>query len=394
MSKEDIVITHAYRTAIGNFNGSLSGFSASKLGELVFKKILSEENITPADISEVIMGQILTAGCGQNTARQAALNAGIPDSVPAWLINQVCGSGLTSIILGFERIFCGSSNIVIAGGQESMSQSKHAIHMRSGTKMGQASLIDTMIIDGLTDAFSNLHMGLTAENIAQKFNISRQEQDEFALSSQNKAAEAQKNNKFNNEIIPISIKTKSEEISFVKDEFIRVGMTLSKLSALPTAFKKDGTVTAGNASGINDGAAAVLIMTRSEAQKRNIKPLVTIKAYANSGVDPQFMGIAPLSASKNALSKAGWTISDLDLIESNEAFAAQAIYVNKEIGWDTTKVNVNGGAIALGHPIGASGARILVTLIHEMKKTGAKKGLATLCVGGGMGVAMCVENVD
>ncbi|MDJ1257644.1 MAG: acetyl-CoA C-acetyltransferase [Candidatus Midichloria sp.] len=392
MLHEEIVITQGYRTPIGNFNGSLARFSAADLGEIVLKKILETSSIAPDEISEVIMGQVLTAGCGQNPVRQAAINAGIPETVPAWLINQVCGSGLKSAILGFESIFCGRNNIVIAGGQESMSQSKHVVHIRTGVKMGQAHLLDTMISDGLTDAFSQVHMGITAENIAEKFNISRQEQDEFALSSQYKALNAQK--KFSDEIVPITLSSKSEETIFNKDEFIKADVSLDKLSLLKPAFKQNGTVTTGNASGINDGAAAVMIMKLSEAKKRNIKPLVTIKSYAVSGVDPQIMGVAPVTASKNALAKAGWKVDEVELIESNEAFAVQAIYVNKEMGWDINRVNVNGGAVALGHPIGASGARILVTLIHEMKRSHAKKGLATLCVGGGMGVAMCLENID
>ncbi|CAG7592446.1 MAG: acetyl-CoA C-acetyltransferase [Candidatus Midichloria sp.] len=392
MLREEIVITQGYRTPIGNFNGSLARFSAADLGKIVLKKVLETSTIAPAEVSEVIMGQVLTAVCGQNPVRQAAINAGIPETVPAWLINQVCGSSLKSVILGFESIFCSRNNIVIAGGQESMSQSKHAAHIRTGVKMGQAHLLDTMISDGLTDSFSQVHMGITAENIAEKFNISRQEQDEFALLSQYKALNAQK--KFSDEIVPITLSSRSGETIFNQDEFIKADISLDKLSLLKPAFKQDGTVTAGNASGINDGAAAVMIMKLSEARKRNIKPLVAIKSYAVSGVDPQIMGIAPVTASKNALAKAGWGVDELELIESNEAFAVQAIYVNKEMGWDINRVNVNGGAVALGHPIGASGARILVTLIYEMKRSRAKKGLATLCVGGGMGVAMCLENID
>jgi acetyl-CoA C-acetyltransferase len=391
MSQSEIVIVAAKRTAIGNFSGTLSTLPAHKLGEIVIKNILEETKIPGNDISEVIMGQILTAGAGQNPARQASMNAGVPKEVPAWIVNQVCGSGLRSVALGYQAILAGHSSIVIAGGQENMSLSPHVMHMRNGTKMGSAELVDSMIKDGLTDAFSQTHMGITAENIAEKFGISRDEQDAFAVASQNKAEAAQKADKFKEEIIEVVVPNKKEEIRFSKDEFIRHGVKVEDLQKLKPAFKKDGTVTAGNASGINDGAAAVMLMTKAEAEKRGLKPLAKIKSFAHAGVAPEIMGTGPIASVNKALTLAGWTINDLDLIEANEAFAAQAIAVNKELKWDINKVNVNGGAIALGHPIGASGTRILVTLIHEMIKRDAKKGIATLCVGGGMGVAMCIE---
>jgi len=386
----DIVIVAAKRTAIGNLCGGLSPLSADRLGEIIIKDIIDSTKVTN-DISEVIMGQILTANCGQNPARQAALRAGIPQEVPAWTINQVCGSGLRSVALAAQAIKAGDSKIVIAGGQESMSNAPHASYLRSGIKMGEGKLTDTMIKDGLWDAFNDYHMGNTAENIASKFDISRAEQDEFACLSQNKAEAAQKSGKFNDEITPVTIENRKGSVTIDTDEFLRHGATVESLAKLRPAFSKEGTVTAGNASGINDGAAAVLVMTKEEAEKRGLEPLATIKSFAHTGVDPKIMGTGPIPASKSALEKAGWGVDDLDLIEANEAFAAQAICVNKQMGWDLSKVNVNGGAIALGHPIGASGTRILITLLHEMKRRDAKKGLATLCVGGGMGVAMCLQ---
>jgi acetyl-CoA C-acetyltransferase len=391
MSERDVVIVGALRTAIGNFNGSLGKMPAHQLGSAVMKALLEQTKVKGEDVSEVIMGQILACGEGQNPARQASMSAGIPKEVPAWMVNQVCGSGLRSVALGYQAIKAGSSDIVIAGGQESMSMCPHAVQMRSGQKMGNAALTDLMINDGLTDAFSQVHMGITAENIAEKYNISRAEQDEFSTQSQNKAEAAQNAGKFKEEIVPIEIQDKKETKTFANDEFIRHGVKVEDLAKLRPAFKKDGTVTAGNASGINDAAAAVMLMTAEEAKKRGLKPLAKIVSFAQSGVAPEIMGTGPISATKKALEKAGWDINQLDLIEANEAFAAQAISVNKELGWDINKVNVNGGAIALGHPIGASGTRILVSLVHEMQKRNAHKGLATLCVGGGMGVAMCIE---
>ncbi len=387
----EVVIVAAKRTPIGNFNGGLSSLPAHKLGEVVIRDIISSTGINGADISEIIMGQILTANCGQNPARQASIAAGVPKEVPAWTINQVCGSGLRSVALGAQAIIAGDSEIVIAGGQESMSQAPHAVFMRSGVKMGDAGLVDTMIKDGLWEAFNNYHMGITAENIAQEFKISRAEQDEFACKSQNKAEAAQNSGAFNDETVSVVIQDRKGDVTLNKDEFPRAGVTVDALAKLRPAFSKEGTVTAGNASGINDGAAVVMLMTKEEAKKRGLTPLATVKSFAHAGVDPKIMGIGPVSATKKALAKAGWKIGDLDLIEANEAFAAQSIAVNRELGWDLNKVNVNGGAIALGHPIGASGARILVTLMHSMQKRNAKKGLATLCVGGGMGVALCVE---
>ena len=391
MSASDVVIVSAFRTAIGSFNGSLSQTPAQKLGEEVIRKIVSATNIITSEISEVIIGQVLTGGSGMNTARQASINSGIPKEVPAWTINQVCGSGLRAVALGYDAIRVGNSKIVIAGGQENMSLSPHSIHMRNGVKMGNAQLIDNMINDGLTDVFNNYHMGITAENISEKFNITRKEQDVLAQESQNKAEAAQKAGKFKDEIVPIKITVKKEEHIFDNDEFIRNNVKLEDMEKLRPAFKKDGTVTAGNSSGINDGAALVLLMSRHEANARGLEILATIKSFAHVGVDPSIMGTGPIPASKLALEKANWTVKDLDLIEANEAFAAQAVCINKQMGWDTSIVNVNGGAIALGHPIGASGCRILVTLIHELKRRNAKKGLATLCIGGGMGVAMCIE---
>jgi acetyl-CoA C-acetyltransferase len=387
----EVVIVEALRTPIGNFSGGLAKLSAHKLGETVLKKVIEKSGINAADISEVILGQVLTAACGQNPARQASIGAGLPKEVPACTINQVCGSGLRSVALAAQAIIAGDSDIVIAGGQESMSQAPHAVFMRSGVKMGDTPLVDTMIKDGLWEAFNNYHMGTTAENLAAQYNISRQAQDEFAANSQNKVETAQKSGAFNNEIIPVTIPDRKGDITIAADEFPRAGVTAESLAKLSPAFSKEGTVTAGNASGINDGAAAVLLMSKEEAQKRGLKPLAKIVSFAQAGVEPKTMGLGPVPASKKALQKAGWTVGDLDLIEANEAFAAQSLAVNKEMGWDVSKVNVNGGAISLGHPIGASGARVLVTLLYAMQARNAKKGLVTLCIGGGMGVAMCVE---
>ncbi len=387
----DVVIVSALRTAIGTFNGSFATLHAHKLGEAVIKETLARTKVNGADVSEVIMGQILTAGCGPNPARQASLNGGVPKETPAWGINQLCGSGLRAVCLGYQAIKNGDSHIVIAGGQESMSMAPHALNLRTPTKMGNAAMVDTMIFDALLDPFHNIHMGVTAENIAKKFGISRAEQDEFAFSSQQKAAAAMQAGKFKDEIIPVVIKGKKGDVTIDTDEHPKADTTMESLGKLRAAFDKEGTVTAGNASGINDGAAVVMLMTRAEADKRGLKPLATIKSWAHAGVDPAIMGTGPIPASKKALEKAGWGIKDLELIEANEAFAAQAISVNREMGWDMAKVNVNGGAIALGHPVGASGARVLTTLLHEMNRRNVKKGLATLCIGGGMGVAMCVE---
>jgi len=389
----EVYIVGAQRSAVGNLNGSLASFPAHKLGEFVMRELLKQTKIDGKDISEVILGQVLTAAQGQNPARQTVVNAGLPIEVPALTINQVCGSGLRSIALGAAAIKAGDSNIVISGGQESMTMAPHASFLRSGLKMGDGKLIDTMIYDGLWDAFNNYHMGITAENIAKKFNISREEQDQFSCNSQNKAEKAQKEGKFKNEIVPITVKNKNSEIIVDSDEFIRPGTNMETLSRLRPAFDKEGTVTAGNASGINDGAAMLMLASEQEIKNKNLTPLVRIVSTASVGVDPTIMGTGPIAAVKLALKKAGWSVHDLDVIEANEAFAAQAICVNKELGWDTSKVNVNGGAIAIGHPIGASGARIAVTLIHEMKRQKAKKGLATLCIGGGMGVAICFESV-
>lgn len=388
---EDIVIVDAVRTAVGNFSGGLSSLTAAQLGAEVIKALLARTKVSASDVSEVIMGQVLTATTGQNPARQSMIQAGIDQATPAMTINQVCGSGLRAVAEGFKSIKMGDASIVIAGGQESMSQSPHAIQLRNGVKMGNGTMIDTMIHDGLWDAFNNYHMGITAENIAEQFAISRTDQDAFAAASQQKAAAAQKEGKFKAEIIPVTIKSKKGDTVVDTDEFIRADTTAESLGKLRAAFKSDGTVTAGNASGINDGAAAVMLMTRAEAEKRGLKPLAKIASWATAGVDPKIMGTGPIPASKKALEKAGWSASELDLIEANEAFAAQAMCVNREMGWDAAKTNVNGGAIAIGHPIGASGARVLTTLLHEMQRRDAKKGLATLCIGGGMGIAMCVE---
>lgn len=388
---KNVVIVSAARTAIGNFLGGLSTLPAHKLGEVVIKEVLKRSGVSGAEVSEVILGQILTGAAGMNPARQASIAAGIPKESPAWCVNQVCGSGLRSVALGVQAIQNGDSRIIIAGGQESMSMSPHAINMRPGVKMGNATLIDTMINDGLTDAFGVVHMGITAENVAKKFNITRDEQDEFSANSQNKAEAAQKAGKFKDEIVSVIVPNRKGDVTVDSDEFPRHGTTKDALSKLKPAFAKDGTVTAGNASGINDGAAAVILMTEEEANKKGLKPLARVVSWASCGVEPEIMGVGPIPSSKKALEKAGWKVSDLDLIEANEAFAAQAIAVNKEMGWDVNKVNVNGGAVALGHPIGASGARILVTLLYEMQKRNVKKGLATLCIGGGMGIAMCIE---
>jgi acetyl-CoA C-acetyltransferase len=386
-----IVIAGAARTPVGSFNGSLASLPAHELGKVAIKAALERARVEPGEISEVIMGQILAAGAGQNPARQASINAGIPVDAPAWGVNQLCGSGLRAVALGAQQIQLGSSRIVIAGGQESMTQAPHCAHMREGTKMGDVKFIDTMIKDGLWDAFNGYHMGNTAENVARQWQITREEQDRFAVASQNKAEAARKAGKFKDEITPVTIKTRKGEVVVSDDEYIKDGVTYDSVAKLRPAFDKEGTVTAANASGINDGAAAVVLMTLAEAKKRGITPLARIVSWAHAGVDPSIMGTGPIPASKKALELAGWSVKDLDLIEANEAFAAQACAVNKGLGWDAEKVNVNGGAIAIGHPIGASGARVLNTLLFEMKRRNAKKGLATLCIGGGMGVAMCVE---
>ena len=389
--QKDIVITSALRTAVGALGKSLKSIDAYNLGAEVIINLIKNSNFTEKDIDEVIMGQVLTGGTGQNPARQAAINSGIPKEKPAYVVNQVCGSGIRSIVSGFQSIKSGDSKIVIAGGQENMSLAPHAIHLRDGKKLGDTELVDTMIKDGLWDAFNGYHMGVTAENVAEKFQITRNEQDRFALKSQEKALQAQKEDKFKDEIINFKIKSKKADVNFCKDEHPREGINLEALSRLKPVFKKDGSVTAGNASGINDGAAAVTLMTNDEAEKRNIKKLVTIKSWASCGVDPALMGTGPIPSSKKALDLAGWNVNDVDLFEINEAFAAQSLAVLKTLSIPEEKINVNGGAIALGHPIGASGTRILVTLIHEMIKRDVKKGLATLGIGGGMGIAMCVE---
>jgi len=389
---EEVVIVGALRTAVGKFGGSLAKIPASDLGAHIIRGLLAKTGIKPEAISEVILGQVLTAGVGQNPARQAGIRSGLPDMVPAMTIGKVCGSGLKATHLAAQAIKCGDADIVIAGGQENMSASPHVLNnSRDGFRMGDAKLVDTMIVDGLWDVYNQYHMGTTAENVAKKFGISRQEQDEFAMASQNKAEAAQKAGKFKDEILPIDIPQKKGSVVFDSDEYIKAGTTLETLSGLRPAFSKDGTVTAGNASGINDGAAAVVMMSATMARHLGLKPLARIKAYSSAGVDPSIMGMGPVPASQLCLKKAGWTPADLDLLEINEAFAAQAIAVNKEMGWDTSKINVNGGAIALGHPIGASGCRILVTLLHEMGRRDAKRGLASLCIGGGMGVALAVE---
>ncbi|ABR88681.1 acetyl-CoA C-acetyltransferase [Janthinobacterium sp. Marseille] len=389
---DDVVIVSAGRTGVGKFGGALARTAASDLGAHVIKNLLARSGIAADQISEVILGQVLTAGCGQNPARQALIRGGIPDMVPAFTINKVCGSGLKATHLATQAIRCGDAQIIIAGGQENMSASPHVLNnSRDGFRMGDAKLVDIMIHDGLWDVYNQYHMGTTAENIAKKFGISRQEQDEFALESQNKAEAAQKAGKFKDEIIPFEIQSKKGNTVFDSDEYIKHGTTLESLAALRPAFSKDGTVTAGNASGINDGAAAVIMMTAQKAKELGLKPLAKIKAYSSAGVDPSVMGMGPVPAAQLCLKKAGWKHQDLDLMEINEAFAAQAIAVNREMGWDTRKINVNGGAIAIGHPIGASGCRILVTLLHEMIRRDAHKGLASLCIGGGMGVALAIE---
>ena len=388
---KNLFITSASRTAVGSLGKSLKNESSERLGSSVISDVIKKSKIKEVDVDEVIMGQVLTGGTGQNPARQAAMHSGIPKEKPAYVVNQVCGSGIRSIVSGFQSIKSGDSKIVVAGGQENMSLAPHAIHLRDGKKLGDAEIIDTMIKDGLWDAFHGYHMGITAENVAEKFQVTRNEQDKFAFKSQEKALKAQKENKFEEEIVNYKIKSKKAEINFNKDEHPRNGVNLETLSRLKPVFKKDGTVTAGNASGINDGAAAVVIMSDNEAEKRNIEKLVSIKSWASCGVDPALMGTGPIPSAKKALDLAGWTVKDVDLFEINEAFAAQSIAVVKTLSVPEEKVNVNGGAIALGHPIGASGTRILVTLIHEMIKRDVKKGLATLCIGGGMGIAMCVE---
>jgi acetyl-CoA C-acetyltransferase len=391
MMTTDIVIVSAARTAVGSFNGVFASVPAHDLGAAVIKAALERAKVAPNEVCEVILGQVLGAAQGQNPARQAAIKAGLPDSSTAFGINQVCGSGLRAVALAAQQIQAGDAQVVVAGGQESMSLSPHAAHMRAGTKMGPVSFADTMIVDGLTDAFNNYHMGVTAENVAAKWQISRAEQDAFAVASQNKAEAAQKAGKFKDEIIPYTISTKKGDVVVDADEYIKHGVTLESISKLRPAFNKDGTVTAANASGINDGAAALVVMSAAEAKKRGLEPLARIAAWATAGVDPSVMGSGPIPATRKALEKAGWKISDLNLVEANEAFAAQAIAVNKDLGWDPAIVNVNGGAIAIGHPIGASGARVLTTLLHELKRRGGGKGLATLCIGGGMGVALAVE---
>jgi len=387
----DIVIASAARTPVGSFNGSFSDMSAADLGSIAIKEAISRAKIKTSDVSEVIMGQVLTASCGQNPARQASINAGIPNEITAITINQVCGSGLRSIALGMQSIMNGESEIIVAGGQENMTQAPHCFHLRQTGKMGDAEMIDSMIKDGIWDIFNGYHMGVTAENVAEKWQITRDQQDEMALNSQLKAEEAQKNGKFQKEIVSVPVQLKTGNVVIRDDEYPRHGCTLENLKNLKPAFKKDGTVTAGNASGINDGAAAVVIMKSDKATKLGIKPLARIASWSTAGVDPAVMGSGPIPASKKALEKAKWKPSDLDLIEANEAFAAQACAVNKEMGWDPNIVNVNGGSIAIGHPIGASGTRILTTLLYEMEKRDSKKGLATLCIGGGMGIAMCLE---
>ncbi len=387
----NVVIVSAARTAVGSFNGAFASTPAHELGAAMIEAVVARAGIDKAEVSETILGQVLTAGQGQNPARQAHIRAGLPKESSAWGINQVCGSGLRAVALGAMHVQLGDAGIVVAGGQESMSLSPHVAHLRAGQKMGDLNFIDSMIRDGLWDAFNGYHMGITAENVANQWQISRDMQDEFALASQNKAEAAQKAGKFKDEILAFTIKTRKGDVVVDQDEYIRHGATLDSMQKLRPAFTKEGSVTAANASGLNDGAAGVLLMSEAEASRRGLKPLVRIASYATAGLDPSIMGVGPIHASRKALEKAGWKVGDLDLVEANEAFAAQACAVNKDMGWDPAIVNVNGGAIAIGHPIGASGARILNTLIHEMGRRGAKKGLATLCIGGGMGVALCVE---
>ncbi|MEO4000891.1 acetyl-CoA C-acetyltransferase [Mesorhizobium sp. CAU 1732] len=386
-----IVVASAARTPVGSFNGAFADTPAHVLGSIAIKEALLRAGVDGKDVDEVIMGQVLTAAQGQNPARQAAMAAGIPQETTAWGLNQICGSGLRAIAIGMQQIATGDAKVIVAGGQESMSMAAHAQHLRSGVKMGDLKLIDTMIKDGLWDAFHGYHMGNTAENVARQWQLSREDQDNFAVASQNKAEAAQKAGRFKDEIVPVTLKTRKGETVVDQDEYIRHGATIEAMQKLKPAFDKDGTVTAASASGINDGAAAVVLMTEEDAVRRGITPLVRIVSWATAGVDPQIMGTGPIPASRKALEKAGWSVGDLDLVEANEAFAAQACAVNKEMGWNPDIVNVNGGAIAIGHPIGASGARVFNTLVYEMKRRGSKKGLATLCIGGGMGVAMCVE---
>jgi len=393
-NSDAIVVASAARTPVGSFNGSFAATPAHELGAAVIKEVLKRAGVEAAEVDEVILGQVLTAAQGQNPARQASIGAGLPKETTAWILNQVCGSGLRSIAIGMQQIAQGDAKIIVAGGQESMSLSPHAQHLRAGTKMGDLKLIDTMIKDGLWDAFNGYHMGNTAENVAKQFQITREKQDEFALASQNKAEAAQKAGRFKDEIVAYTIPGKKGDTIVDSDEYIRHGATIDAMQKLKPAFDKEGTVTAANASGINDGAAAVLLMTEAEAARRGIKPLARIASWATAGVDPTIMGTGPIPASRKALQKAGWKVDDLDLVEANEAFAAQACAVNKDMGWNPDIVNVNGGAIAIGHPIGASGARVFNTLVYEMRRRGAKKGLATLCIGGGMGVAMCVEGMN
>ena len=389
-----IVVASAARTAVGSFNGAFATVPAHELGAAAIKEALARAKVEGAEVDEVVMGQILSAGEGQNPARQAAMKAGIPQETTAWGLNQLCGSGQRAIAIGMQQIQTGDAAIIVAGGQESMSMAPHAQHLRQGVKMGDLKLIDTMIKDGLTDAFYGYHMGNTAENVARQWQLTRDEQDAFAVASQNKAEAAQKAGRFKDEIVPFTIKGRKGDTVVDADEYIRHGATLDAMAKLRPAFDKEGTVTAGNASGINDGAAAVVLMTEDEASRRGITPLVRIVSWATAGVDPQIMGTGPIPASRKALEKAGWSVADVELVEANEAFAAQACAVNKDMGWDPSIVNVNGGAIAIGHPIGASGARVFNTLVYEMRRRGAKKGLATLCIGGGMGVAMCVEAMN
>lgn len=387
----DVVIVSAARTPVGSFLGALSTLPASKLGEVAIKAALERAGVAAADVDEVILGQVLQAGAGQGPARQASIGAGLPNETPAWSLNQLCGSGLRAVALAYQQIVQGDAKIVVAGGQESMSQSPHTAQLRNGQKMGELGFKDSMLQDGLIDAFHGYHMGQTAENIAEKWSIDRASQDAFAVASQNKAEAAQKAGKFVDEIAPVTVSTRKGDVVVDQDEYIRHGATIEAMEKLKPAFVKDGSVTAANASGINDGAAALVLMSADEAKARGLEPLARIASWATAGVDPSIMGTGPIPASKKALEKAGWSVADLDLIESNEAFAAQSLCVVKELGLDPAKVNVNGGAIAIGHPVGASGARVLTTLLHEMKRSGAKKGLATLCIGGGMGVALCVE---
>jgi acetyl-CoA C-acetyltransferase len=391
MAQQDIVIVGAARTAVGSFNGAFANTPAHDLGKVAIQAAMSRAKVEGGEVDEVILGQILTAAQGQNPARQAAMNAGIPKEKTAWGLNQLCGSGLRAVAIGMQQIANGDADIIVAGGQESMSQAPHAAYMRSGTKMGDFKLVDTMLKDGLMDAFNGYHMGNTAENVASKWQLTREDQDKFAVASQNKAEAAQKAGRFKDEIAPVTIPGRKGDTVVDQDEYIRPGTTIDAVGKLRPAFSKDGTVTAGNASGINDGAAAVVLMTEEEAEKRGLTPLARIASWATAGVDPAIMGTGPIPASRKALEKAGWKVQDLELVEANEAFAAQALAVNKDMGWDPQIVNVNGGAIAIGHPIGASGARVLITLLHEMQRRDAKKGLATLCIGGGMGIAMCLE---